>query len=79
MTWSLEIMRPRATLYERGCRVRPCGSKVVCILEVQVAHVGSSYVECAHGVGSDHVKMIGLDMMSSAMWNTCKFLKFEIG
>ena len=41
--------------------------KVVCNLGVQVAHEGSSYVECARRVGID---LIRLDMMSSAELNT---------
>ena len=47
--------------------------KVVCDLEVQVAHVASSYAECAHGVGLNNVKRVRLDMMSSVMGNTCEF------
>ena len=43
------------------------GSKVVCNLSVQVAHEGSSYVECACGV---EMELIRLDMMSSAKLNT---------
>lgn len=52
--------------------------KIVRVLKVQVAHVGSSYIESTCRVGLNRVEMIRLDMMSSAMWNTCEFLKFEI-
>ena len=47
-------------------KARSCATfdgKIVRVLEVQVAHVGSSYVECARGVGLNHVKMIRLDVM----------------
>ena len=47
--------------------MRPCEGKFVCDLGVQVAHEGSSYNECARGVG---MKLTGLDMMSSAELNT---------
>ena len=40
---------------------------VVCDLEVLIAHVGNSCIECAYEVG---VGLIGLDMMSSAELNT---------
>ena len=51
-------------------KVRSCATlrgKAMCDLRVQVAHEGSSYIECACGVG---VELIGLDMMSSAELNT---------
>ena len=51
-------------------KVRSCVTfegKVVCVLGVKVAHEGSSYIECARGVG---IELIGLDTMSSAELNT---------
>ena len=47
--------------------MRPCGGKFVCDLKVLIAHVGNSCIEYAYGVG---VRLIGLDMMSSAELDT---------
>ena len=68
--------------------MRPCiRKKVVCDLEearscvtlkVQMAHVGNSWVERVRRVGLNHVKMVGLDMMLSAMWNTCEFKSLKL-
>ena len=61
--------------------------KVVCYLEearscvtlkIQMAHVGNSCIERVRRVGLNRVKMVGLDMMSSAMWNTCEFRSLEL-
>ena len=41
--------------------------KVVCDLRVQVAHEGSSFVECACGVG---MELTGLEIMLSAELST---------
>ena len=42
-------------------------------LKVLTAHAGSGCTECAYGVGSRCVRLLGLDMMSSVMMNTCDF------
>ena len=64
VTWTLMRGRPRATLHRVSCatseykvmrvlETRSCvipASRVLCDLDAQVAHEGSSYVECAYGV-----------------------------
>ena len=65
LTWTLVSGRPRATLHGVSCPIPV--SRVVCDLNAQVAHEGSSYVECARGVG---MVLTGLDVMSSAGLNT---------
>ena len=68
--------------------MQPCiRKKVVCNLEearscvtlkIQMAHVGNRCVEHVRGVGLNRVKMFGLDMMSSVMWNTCEFRNLKL-
>ena len=80
MTWTSMSGRPRATLHGVLCATSECkvmcvletrlraipASRVMCDLNAQVAHEGSSYVECAR----TGVVLTSLDVMSSAGLNT---------
>ena len=80
-----DLMKARSCATFKGkvecifVKARPCATfegKVMCYLKV--AHVGSSYAGCVRGVGLNRVKRVGLDMMLSAMWNTCEVQSFKL-